>query len=471
MLAMAEVEGQAAFRRRLQIYTVSGLQVIGLKTVRASLSSMVPFIVAAGGMHAAEEAMLLSAFFPGYSLSQLLLGGVVQVYGSKAVLGAGLGLTSLLFVAAPALSRLPARALALSAMLFSMGVAQGPMAPANSQLNRAWMPAGQERVWALKAFGLAHQSTNLIAALFTPILCRRSWHVCCYVYGCACAILAVTWQLVAENKPPSATPSAVNKFSDPASVGTKLKSTPKKAIEWNIFRVPSVLVTVVNFVAYGAINYSMMLFAPSFFVNKLGCTPEVAGRYLALVSSVNIPGQVAMGLLESALVRRQVPTVTVRRWSSGLGALLCSTCTVLYALAQTPRQGFFAYLCYQISHLLHEAGQFPNMMEVQHDCMQAFRASADSSALNVFRFQVGGQDTAVLTSVSNSLAQIPAVVVPALGLWLRQRTGSWVPQYVWVAAFQAMTGLLWLRYCSCTPARDQLEKQRIQTEKTGSKWA
>jgi sugar phosphate permease len=359
------VDSSAAFRRRLQIYTVAGLQVIGLKTVRASLSSMVPFIVAAGGMTASENAMLLSAFFPGYAISQLLLGGVVQVYGSKAVLGGGLGVTSLLFVAAPALSRLPARALALSIMLFGMGVAQGPMAPANSQLNRAWMPPGQERVWALKAFGLAHQSTNLIAALFTPILCRQSWHVCCYVYGCACAVLTVVWQLLAENKPPTAalpsdpTPSPRPR-GNPAS-GSPKPAPAKKAIEWQIFRVPAVLITVINFVAYGAINYSMMLFAPSFFVDKLGCTPEIAGRYIALVSSVNIPGQVAMGLLESALVRWKVPTLTVRRWSSGLGALLCSACTVLYSCAQTPSQGFFAYLCYQISHLLHEAGQFPNM--------------------------------------------------------------------------------------------------------------
>ena len=179
------MDDSSAFRRRLQIYSVGWLQVVALKTVRSSLSSMVPIIVATSGLKAAEEAMLLSAFFPGYALSQALLGGVVQVYGSKLVLGAGLGITSVLFVAAPALSRLPNRALALSAMLFGIGLAQGPMAPANSQLNRAWMPAGQERVWALKAMGLARTLCNSIAALFTPILCRRSWHVCCYVYGCA----------------------------------------------------------------------------------------------------------------------------------------------------------------------------------------------------------------------------------------------------------------------------------------------
>ena len=359
------MDDSSAFRRRLQIYSVGWLQVVALKTVRSSLSSMVPIIVATSGLKAAEEAMLLSAFFPGYALSQALLGGVVQVYGSKLVLGAGLGLTSVLFVAAPALSRLPNRALALSAMLFGIGLAQGPMAPANSQLNRAWMPAGQERVWALKAMGLAHTLCNSIAALFTPILCRRSWHVCCYVYGCACAVLTVAWQLLAENKPltaarPSDPVPSPKPRVNPAT-GSPKTPPPKKAVEWGIFRVPAVLVTVVNFVAYGAINYSMMLFAPSFFVQKLGCTPEVAGRYIALVSSVNIPGQVAMGLLESALVRRKVPTQAVRRWCTGVGALLCSIFTMLFSCAQTPLQGFLGYLCYECCALLHGAGQFPNM--------------------------------------------------------------------------------------------------------------
>jgi hypothetical protein len=82
------VDDSSAFRRRLQIYSVGWLQVVALKTVRSSLSSMVPIIVATSGLKAAEEAMLLSAFFPGYALSQALLGGVVQVYGSKLVLGA-----------------------------------------------------------------------------------------------------------------------------------------------------------------------------------------------------------------------------------------------------------------------------------------------------------------------------------------------------------------------------------------------
>ena len=336
-------------------------------------------------------------------------------------------------------------------------------------------------------YGLSHTSSTLLARLLTPILCRRSWTDCCYAYSGACGLTAVAWYMLAGDKPTapavlladagtgagassSAAAAAAAAPKEPelspkpppgSKQGLKRKGTapptrrpsqwglqPKpakkaeKAVEWGIFRVPAVAVTVVNFVSWASLNYSMLLMAPMYFTQKLGCTPEEAGRYLALVSSVNIPGAFIIGTLESALMRWKVPTLTVRRYTTTTAAFGQSACAMLYALAQTPREGFLAYLTYSIFGLLHSAGQFPNMLEL------------------------GGKDTALLASVSNSLAQIPAIVVPALGLWLRRRTGSWVPQFAWVAAFEALMGLMWLRFCSCTNAREQLAGLRKSAEES-----
>ena len=155
-----------------------------------------------------------------------------------------------------------------------------------------------------------------------------------------------------------------------------------------------------------------------------------------MASSITVPGNFAIGALESALMRWGVPTVTVRRWATGGANLACSICMLLFALARTPRQGFAAYFGWQTFRLLHNAGKFPNYLEV------------------------GGEDTAILSSVCNGIAQAPAFIVPALALWLRRRTGSWLPQYAYVAALQFCCGLLWLRNCSCTPAREQLAEMR-----------
>ena len=303
---------------------------------------------------------------------------------------------------------------------------------------------------------MAHTSSTLIGALVTPILCRQSWHTCCYVYGSACTVLNVAWYLLAADKPTvAARPAeAINDAGATAAGVPKPnpKSKPRrrpsqwamappkpssasaeKAVEWGIFRVPAVQVSMVNMVALGSCLYSMLLMAPTYFVDKLGCTPEEAGRYIALVTSINIPGAVLIGTVESMLMKWKVPTETVRRYATTIGAMLCSASLVLFSMARTPQQGFVAYLAYQVSAFFHSAGCWPNMLEL------------------------GGKDTALFASVMNSLAQIPPVLVPALGLALRRRTGSWVPQYAWPAVFHTLTGLLWLRYCSCTPAREQLE--------------
>eukprot|EP01047_Picozoa_sp_COSAG01_P106083 COSAG01_NODE_35228_length_535_cov_0.555046_1_plen_41_part_10 len=40
------------------------------------------------------------------------------------------------------------------------------------------------------------------------------------------------------------------------------------------------------------------------------------------------------------------------------------------------------------------------------------------------------------------MANIPGIVVPALGLWLRRRTGSWHALFVLTAALQLTTGIV-----------------------------
>ena len=62
-------EEDAAFRRRLVQYTLTNVNVVGMKVIRLGISSLAPFIVASAGLSAEEEAMLLSAFFPGYLLA------------------------------------------------------------------------------------------------------------------------------------------------------------------------------------------------------------------------------------------------------------------------------------------------------------------------------------------------------------------------------------------------------------------
>jgi hypothetical protein len=170
-------------------------------------------------------------------------------------------------------------------------------------------------------------------------------------------------------------------------------------------------------------------------VEKLACAP--AGAYIATAASIYIPGQFVMGFLDSLLISAGVSTLTIRRWSTGGGGLLCAASAMLFATSTSPQQALRAQISYTCSHLLHECGQFPNFMEL------------------------GGEDTALLASVANSLANIPAITVPATGLALQTLSnGSWLPQFALGAGLQSLTAVLWLRYCSVTPAQELLAKQQ-----------
>ena len=154
---------------------------------------MTPLIAADLGFTEAESALVLSGFFQGYTLTQVPAAPIVQRYGPKNVLSFSLLGTAALFAAAPALAGMVGssarKATVLMLTFMTMGLVQGTLAPALSQVNRAWLPGGIEQVWALRAVSQAHQLTPLLAALITPRLAIRGWRLTCYVFAAATVMM------------------------------------------------------------------------------------------------------------------------------------------------------------------------------------------------------------------------------------------------------------------------------------------
>jgi ACS family glucarate transporter-like MFS transporter len=95
----------------------------------------------------------------------------------------------------------------MSALMFLMGMFQGPMSPVGSQLNRNWMPrgggaGGVERAWAQRFVSLSHNICPLLAALFTPRIAERyGWRAVCYIFSGVGGAFLILWRLLAANKP------------------------------------------------------------------------------------------------------------------------------------------------------------------------------------------------------------------------------------------------------------------------------
>ena len=191
--------GSAAARGRM--YALMAGCILGLKVVRAAFPSIIPFMVAENSFSDAQQASLLSSFWLGYATSPLLGAPIVQKYGGKGIMTVAMGSTGVLTALLPLAAR-SGGAAALSAIMVAMGMAQGPLAPALSELNRVWMPLGTERIWAQRAQAVAHHCTTLIAAWATPRLCTiGGWPLACRVYGHSGLGLTLLWQLFARARP------------------------------------------------------------------------------------------------------------------------------------------------------------------------------------------------------------------------------------------------------------------------------
>ena len=70
------------------------------------------------------------------------------------------------------------------------------------------------------------------------------------------------------------------------------------------------------------------------------------------------------------------------------------------------------------------------------DALYGIHHSGFSSNL----LEVGGEDTALINAVSNTLTNLPGFVVPLLGVALRRLSGSLLPLFVCASAFLLATG-------------------------------
>ena len=165
---------------------------------------------------------------------------------------------------------------------------QGPFVPATQQLKKAWLPKGVGRALVLRIMNLSHNASGIATVAFTPFVASRwGWRAVPLILGAATGAFAVIWQLLGADAPPdAATPT-------PATPPPKATDADKPAaptIEWRIFRLPQVLAPMQAFFGAGFTTFCFNLWGPTYYQEVLGCTPTVAGAYLAWQTPVAFVG-------------------------------------------------------------------------------------------------------------------------------------------------------------------------------------
>lgn len=402
--------------------------------------------------------MLLAAFHPGYIMSQVPAAFLVKSRGPKLVnsiqlIGAGVCIA--LLPAAGRLKNKTAAVAAMSLLMFSTGLFQGPMAPVKSQLGRDWMKNGIERAWAARFNSISHSSCPLLAALITTrISARFSWRAVCYIYAAAIGIFAALWQLLATDKPvfvdgvpgawaddpPQVLAQVKQKEAERAATAvaaTRLGNdiSTQRSFDWRVLWAKPSLALGIFHICNDILVFTQTMLAPTMYLEKFGCTPLEMGSYLALGSSVHIPAGFLWATIESVLIRRKVSTLTIRRGFEGVAHFASAVFGALYAFAPNVVLCTICYGAIDACNAMHTSGGWSNYQEV------------------------GGEDTAMLNSCWNTLASSTAIAIPFLGFALERRTGSWAPMIMLSVATQVLSGATFLAWSSTEPIRDRLDRQ------------
>ena len=176
--------------------------------------------------------------------------------------------------------------------------------------------------------------------------------------------------------------------------------------------------------------------APTVLAERFGLSPIQIGSLLAAPQAIRTFGGFAVAALESALIKNGVELLSIRKWMAVCAQLPEAACAVVYGLAATPRAATLAYAGFVTSGLFNYSGAWANEIEVH------------------------GADAAMIGAVGNVLANAFGVVVPIMGVWLRQRTGSWAAHLMFGAACKVLATLAYVSSVTLDDARTSLKKRR-----------
>ena len=342
-------------RRRSVMYALLTFHPMFNYMMRPMLAPLAEFVAAEAGYTLSQKATLLAAFFPIFIPSQLVAAALIQRFGAKVVSSVqNFGITAALLLAPWAMQVGGHVGLAVSFTF--VGIFQSPLFPAISVMKKAWT-AGVEpakRALLLRMFGAGSHCSGMLATLLTPALAsRHGWQRVPYVFGGMMALLSVVWHLCASEEPQKPLPAPAGRPAAPAvasrgapksTATTSSKPGDKKLrpagrrggdgrIAWQIFKARSVQACLLSHVATNNMNYMLLLWGPTFYIEQLGVARARIGGWLAIPNTVPIWGSFLVGAIEAACLRSGVSQLNVRTRFTRVGTTLSAVACMLFAFA------------------------------------------------------------------------------------------------------------------------------------------
>lgn len=165
---------------------------------RVNMSVAIISLGKAYNLTVSERGIVLSAFFYGYTPSQLISAILCRRYGAKRILGIGAAGWSLFTFFTPIAASYGMKPLVLCRVL--MGLTEGVAFPSIYHVFGEWVPSN-ERGRAMAALSTGVGVGTTIALVASPHIIRIfGWEAVFYIFGAAGGIWLFAWVILAKDK-------------------------------------------------------------------------------------------------------------------------------------------------------------------------------------------------------------------------------------------------------------------------------
>ena len=297
---------------------------------RATLSVANKLIQDELGIPVAKMGLLLSAFLWAYAIAQLPVGGLIDRYGPRKLLGLGLFGWSVAQAAGGLVNGFGV----FIAARFALGVGEAPLFPGGARVVRDWFGI-RERGFATGLLQSASSLGNFIAVpLLTFLMLRLSWRWMFLIVGAAGVLLAAVWWSIHRD------PSEVRLTADERRYLTEgdenTTSKPPSFAEWRrLFAHRTTWGMIAGF--FGTI-YTLWLYTgwlPYYLEHERHMSVARVGVVAAIPYFFGCVGAVVGGWLCDFLTRRGWAPIAGRKLLISCALCGISLCTVGTVFAQS----------------------------------------------------------------------------------------------------------------------------------------
>jgi len=385
-------------QKRHQMVFMAFLAVFICYIDRVNISVAIIPMVEDYGWGLGEQGLILSSFYIGYLLLQIVGGRLSDRYGGKVVLGAGVVLWSLFTLITP-----PAAAFGITVLIVVrvlMGMGEAVTFPSIYSMYSRWVPlAERSRSMALTNSGIP--SGTVFALLVTPIIVAAfGWEWAFYIFGAMGLVWILFWQAMVSRSPaehPSISDEELAIIDGGTEASTAASPPPWKELLTNM---PVLAVMVAHFCNNWSL-YVLLSWLPTFVNKGLGVDYESVGLFamaphIASFIFLNVAGNIADRLVKGGMAVTKVRKLMM---TIAFGGITTSLLLV---------------------------GQV-------EDAVTAIAIMSAGSALGAFvtgGFSVNHMDIApkhagTLMGLTNTAATIPGIIGVSVSGWILATTGSW----------------------------------------------